>query len=85
MNSTIFSNTLETLVPIICEHTGFRPEEVLPSMRLHEDLCIDSLALHAILMDVEETWGVMPGIERMGRTGTLAGLAGEIAGMRSSP
>lgn len=82
MNCITPSSTLETLVPMICEHTGLRPSEVLPDMRLREDLDIDSLALHGILMSIEEAWGVMPGAESIARAATLADLVAEITALR---
>lgn len=82
MNSIIYSNTLETLVPLICEHTGLRPPEVRPGMRLREELNIDSLILHGILMSIEDEWGVMPGSEPIARAETLADLAAEITALR---
>lgn len=82
MNCSTSSNTLETLVPMICEHTGLRPSEVRPGMRLREDLDIDSLMLHGILMSIEDEWGVMPGAEPIARAETLADLAAEITALR---
>lgn len=84
MNSELLSNTLDKLKSIICEHTGLRADEVMPAMRLREDLCIDSLALHAILMDVEDRWNVMPSIGQMNAAVTLADFAGAIAGLRAA-
>lgn len=82
MNADLLSNTLDSLKPIICDHTGLRADEVFPDMRLREDLYIDSLALHAILMDVEDQWNVMPGAEQIDAAQTLADFAAAIAALR---
>lgn len=82
MNCITPSNTLETLVPMICEHTGLLPSEVQPGMRLREDLDIDSLALHGILMSIEDQWGVMPSAKPIARAETLSDLVAEITALR---
>ncbi|WP_170944922.1 acyl carrier protein [Stenotrophomonas maltophilia] len=82
MNADILSNTLDSLKPIICDQTGLRPDEVHPHMRLREDLCIDSLALHAILIEVEDQWNVMPGAEQIDAAQTMADFAAAIAALR---
>lgn len=83
MNADLLSNTIDRLKPIICDHTGLRADEVHPDMRLREDLYIDSLALHAILMEVEGQWNVMPGADKIDAAHTLADFAAAIATLRA--
>lgn len=78
MNSSTPSNVFDALVPILCEHTGFHASEIQPGTHLREDLDIDSLTMHGILMSIEDQFGVLPAAATVAAAASAADLAAAV-------
>jgi len=66
--------TLTQVRECIAAHLGHSVAGVGAHQRLAEDLDIDSLALHAVLLDLEEAGGVLPEPGAMAEGVTVADL-----------
>lgn len=66
--------TLQELRKLAATHLGRPLEEVGSQMRLVEDLDVDSLEMHALLIQIEEACGALPDSEVMPSVFTLADL-----------
>jgi acyl carrier protein len=76
----VSSLTFETLRYLVAESLDRSESEVQPDMRLVEDLGIDSLAMHALLIDIEESGGVIPPPEILERVSTVRQLYAAVVG-----
>lgn len=74
MHVTRDDPVLVELIRIVSEQTGLSLRDVLPSKRLREDLEVDSLTLHALLIAIEERWQRMLSLDALQRVVTLADL-----------
>jgi len=81
MHVTPDDPVLVELIRIVSEQTGLSLRDVIPSKRLREDLEVDSLTLHALLIAIEERWQRMPSVEALQRVVTLADLYEEVREM----
>lgn len=66
--------TLQDLRKLAATHLGRPLEEVGSQMRMAEDLDVDSLEMHALLIQIEEACGVLPDPEAMSLVVSLADL-----------
>lgn len=66
--------TLQDLRKLAAAHLGRALEEVGSQMRLVDDLNVDSLEMHALLIQIEEACGMLPDPEVMPVVFTLADL-----------
>lgn len=58
----------------LAAHLGHAVAEVGEQARLVEDLQIDSLAMHAVLLDLEEAGGTLPAAGALDRVSTVGEL-----------
>ena len=70
--STVLS--LQDIRRLAAAHLGRPLEEVGSQQRLVEDLDVDSLEMHALLIQIEEAGGTLPGAEVLRAVITLADL-----------
>lgn len=68
------SLTLQDLRKLAAAHLGRPLDEIGSQQRLVEDLQVDSLEMHALLIQVEETCGTLPDPDAMAKVVTLADL-----------
>ncbi|WP_186308911.1 acyl carrier protein [Stenotrophomonas rhizophila] len=66
--------TLQDLRKLAAAHLGRPLEEIGSQQRLVEDLQVDSLEMHALLIQIEEACGRLPDPELMEQVVTLADL-----------
>jgi len=66
--------TLQDLRKLAAAHLGRPLEEIGSQMRLVEDLNVDSLEMHALLIQIEEACGALPDPDVMPVVVTLADL-----------
>jgi len=76
--STVLS--LQDIRKLAAAHLGRPLEEVGSQQRLVEDLDVDSLEMHALLIQIEEAGGTLPNAEALRDVVTLADLHQAIAG-----
>lgn len=76
--STVLS--LQDIRKLAAAHLGRPLEEVGSQQRLVEDLDVDSLEMHALLIQIEEAGGTLPDAEALRDVVTLADLHLAIAG-----
>lgn len=76
--STVLS--LQDIRRLAAAHLGRPLEEVGSQQRLVEDLDVDSLEMHALLIQIEEAGGTLPDAEALREVVTLADLHLAIAG-----
>lgn len=79
------SLTLQDLRRLAAAHLGQPLEEVGSQHRLVEDLGVDSLEMHALLIQIEEAGGVIPSPEALSRVITLADLHDAIIAHAAAP
>ena len=72
--------SLQDLRRLTAAHLGRPLEEIGSQQRLVEDLDIDSLEMHALLIQIEEAGAPLPDGEAMREVVTLADLYQAIAG-----
>jgi len=72
--------SLQDLRRLTAAHLGRPLEEIGSQQRLVEDLDIDSLEMHALLIQIEEAGFPLPDAEAMREVVTLADLYQAIAG-----
>ncbi|MDQ1107934.1 acyl carrier protein [Stenotrophomonas rhizophila] len=72
--------SLQDLRKLTAAHLGRPLEEIGSQQRLVEDLEIDSLEMHALLIQIEEAGAPLPDAEAMREVVTLADLYQAIAG-----
>ncbi len=71
--------SLDQLRQCLAQHHGGEVASISDQLRLVEDLGIDSLGMHAVLMDVEEAGGCIPSPEAMEQVSTVADLFAAVA------
>lgn len=72
--------SLQDIRKLAAAHLGRPLEEVGSQQRLVEDLDVDSLEMHALLIQIEEAGGTLPDAEALRDVVTLADLHLAIAG-----
>jgi len=72
--------TLQDLRRLTAAHLGRPLEEIGSQQRLVEDLDIDSLEMHALLIQIEEAGAALPDADALRSVITLADLHLAIAG-----
>lgn len=76
---------LQDLRRLTADHLGRPLEEIGSQQRLVEDLEIDSLEMHALLIQIEEAGGTLPNAEALRDVVTLADLHFAMAGPDAPP
>ena len=71
---------LNDLRDCIGDHLQREPYEITGQLRLVEDLGIDSLGMHALLIDIEEAGGRIPEPHELERVTTVIELYAAVAG-----
>lgn len=71
---------LNDLRDCIGDHLQREPREITGQLRLVEDLGIDSLGMHALLIDIEEAGGRIPTPEELDRVSTVIELYVAVTG-----
>lgn len=71
---------LNDLRDCIGGHLQREPREITGQLRLVEDLGIDSLGMHALLIDIEEAGGRIPTPEELDRVSTVIELYVAVTG-----
>lgn len=71
---------LNDLRDCIGTHLQREPREITGQLRLAEDLGIDSLGMHALLIDIEEAGGCIPTPEALERVTTVIELYAAVNG-----
>lgn len=71
---------LNDLRKCIGDHLQREPREITGQLRLVEDLGIDSLGMHALLIDIEEAGGRIPTPEELDRVSTVIELYVAVTG-----
>lgn len=72
--------TYDDLRHCIADQMGAPVAHIQDPLRLVEDLGIDSLAMHALLIDIEESGGVIPSPEVLERVSTVRQLYAAVVG-----
>lgn len=72
--------SLQDIRKLAAAHLGRPLEEVGSQQRLVEELDVDSLEMHALLIQIEEAGGTLPDAEALRDVVTLADLHLAIAG-----
>lgn len=76
---------LQDLRRLTAAHLGRPLEEIGSQQRLVEDLEIDSLEMHALLIQIEEAGGMLPDAEALRDVVTLADLYRAMVGPDAPP
>jgi len=63
----------------IAQNLGCDDASIGDQLRLVEDLAIDSLGMHALLIDIEEAGGHIPSAEALEHVSTVADLFAAVA------
>ncbi|WP_282296420.1 acyl carrier protein [Stenotrophomonas sp. PS02289] len=71
---------LNDLRDCIGDHLQRDAREITGQLRLVEDLGIDSLGMHALLIDIEEAGGCIPAPEALERVTTVIELYAAVTG-----
>lgn len=71
--------TYDEMRHCIADQLGKTVSHIQDDMRLVEDLGIDSLAMHALLIDIEESGGVIPLPHNMAKVRTVRELYNAVA------
>jgi acyl carrier protein len=71
--------TVGDMATLVATLQGLPPSAVTPSLRLVEDLNIDSLEMHSLLLTIEERYGVMLHAEDLKHVVNVGDLAAVIA------
>ena len=71
--------TLDHLRTCIADHLGVQASLIQKDTRLVEDLGIDSLAMHALLLDIEEAGGIIPPPEALEHVASVGDLFAAVA------
>ncbi len=71
---------LEAFRVAIAAQLGMDVSQVQGQLRLAEDLGVDSLAMHALLIDLEESGGIIPPPGVLEAVSTVADLHAAVAG-----
>ena len=77
--------TLQDLRRLAAAHLGQPLAEVGSQHRLVEDLGVDSLEMHALLIDIEDAGGTIPSAEALRDVQTLADLHAAIEAQGAAP
>jgi acyl carrier protein len=71
--------TVGDMASLVAALQGLPPSAVTPSLRLAEDLHIDSLEMHSLLLAIEDRYGVMLSAEDLVHVVSVGDLAAVIA------
>lgn len=72
----------ELVVAVLARHTGMEPDEIEPSMRVREELGLDSIDAAEIMLIVEQETGRHFALAEDEEIHTVADLIATVSGLR---